>query len=50
MQDEVAALIGENIQLKRDKADVEQQFIDFRTKNEDVVTKLRGNYLIVFYD
>eukprot|EP01032_Pedospumella_encystans_P012611 gene12611-14580_t len=42
LQDEVAALARENQQLKRDKEDVEQQFMDFRTKNEDIVVKLRG--------
>jgi len=42
LQDEVAALSSENRQLKRDKEDVEQQFMDFRTKNEDIVVKLRG--------
>ena len=42
LQDEVAVLIRENQQLKRDKEDVEQQFMDFRTKNEDIVVKLRG--------
>jgi hypothetical protein len=43
LQDEVTHLVSENIQLKRDKEDVEQQFIDFRVKSEDTITKLRGN-------
>jgi hypothetical protein len=42
LQDEVAHLVSENLQLKRDKEDVEQQFIDFRVKSEDTITKLRG--------
>jgi hypothetical protein len=46
LQDEVASLMNENLQLKRDKADVEQQFIDFKVKSEDTVTKLRGSAII----
>lgn len=42
LQDEVASLINENLQLKRDKEDVEQQFMDYRVKTEDTITKLRG--------
>jgi predicted nucleic acid-binding Zn-ribbon protein len=43
LQEEVARLSAENQQLRRDKEDVEQQFIDFKIKNDETVTKLRGN-------
>ena len=47
LQDEVAHLVSENLQLKRDKEDVEQQFIEFRVKSEDTITKLRGNAILL---
>jgi predicted nucleic acid-binding Zn-ribbon protein len=43
LQEEVVRLSAENQQLRRDKEDVEQQFIDFKIKNDETVTKLRGN-------
>lgn len=42
LQDEISALKVENKQLKLDKEDVEKQFIDFKAKSDDTVTKLRG--------
>lgn len=44
LQDEVTNLMSENMQLKRDKEDVEQQFMDFRIKSEETITKLRGTH------
>ena len=46
LQEEVSHLVSENLQLKRDKEDVEQQFIDFKTKNDETVTKLRGKVTV----
>eukprot|EP00981_Chlorochromonas_danica_P000730 scaffold156_cov173-Ochromonas_danica.AAC.18 len=42
LQDEIAILKTENKQLISDKEDVERQFIEYKIKNEDLVTKLRG--------
>ena len=42
LQDEVSALKNENRQLKADKEDVERQFIEFKVKHDNIVTKLRG--------
>ena len=42
LQDEVASLKNENRQLKADKEDVERQFIEFKVKHDNIVTKLRG--------
>ena len=47
LQDEVASLLSENLQLKQDKEDVEQQFIEFRTKSEKTITDLRGNNICI---
>lgn len=42
LQDEISSLRNENKQLRGDKEDVERQFIEFKIKSEDQVTKLRG--------
>ncbi len=48
LQDEVSALKAENKQLRADKEDVEQQFIEYKVSNEKRVTKLRGIFKIWF--
>lgn len=42
LQDEITSLRAQNKQLQADKEDVERQFIEFKIKSEDLVTKLRG--------
>lgn len=42
LQEEVAALKHENRQLRSDKEDVERQFIEYKVKSEEAITKLRG--------
>lgn len=42
LQEELAALKHENRQLRSDKEDVERQFIEYKIKSEDSITKLRG--------
>lgn len=42
LRDEIGSLKSENRQLKLDKEDVERQFIEYKIKSEENITKLRG--------
>ncbi len=47
LQKEVATLKEENLRLNREKNEISQEYMDFKIRSDDIVTKLRG---IELYD